>query len=544
MADIFISYSRKDFSRVRTLAEKLQKHGFDVWWDSNILHGESFRNVIEEELKTAKCIVVVWSENSVNSDWVLDESTHGKNNNILVPLLIDNVEIPLGFQSIQTANFVSLDLEKDSSHPEWNKLLKSIIKVSKKNLKENDKISPKIQKNQENNEKTKNTKWLITSIIAIIGTIITPIIIVFLQEQLKVKVYPKFIIVNPILYGSNIIEIEAENEDANHNMPLTVEFDGIKFSGKGTPEKKSLKKQRWKFEIPNSLFKEGKHKIRVGFHGKRLSDTLVCEIKTTIVVTAVTAVKSKPIVTKEIKPKPIRFFNSLGIEFVLVKAGSFNMGSPLDEPGRNDDEKQHSVIIDNDFYMQTTEVTQEQWKKIMDYNHSKFKCNDCPVENISWNEANQFIKKLNEKEGTDLYELPEEKQWEYACRAGTDTAFYFGKCLSTREASYDGSFPLSGCDKGNFSVKTVPVKNFAPNSWGLYGMHGNVEEWCLDWYSKKYMSIDPKDEQGGKHRVYKGGSWKSEAKYCRSAYRGQDSPISCSKSRGFRIVKKISKKNK
>jgi len=120
--------------------------------------------------------------------------------------------------------------------------------------------------------------------------------------------------------------------------------------------------------------------------------------------------------------------NSIGMKFVLITAGIFTMGSPLDEPGRNDDKKQHEVRISKQFYLQATEVSQGQWKKVMGDNPSLFKeCgDDCPVERISWVDAQKFISELNQMEGTNKYRLPSEAEWEYACRAGTDTANSFG----------------------------------------------------------------------------------------------------------------------
>lgn len=217
--------------------------------------------------------------------------------------------------------------------------------------------------------------------------------------------------------------------------------------------------------------------------------------------------------------------NSLGMEFVFILPGTFMMGSPSDEPERSDDEKQHQVKLTREFYMQTTEITQGQWKAVMGSNPSHFKsCGEnCPVEKISWNDVQDFIKKLNRLEGTGRYRLPTEAEWEYACRAGTNTPFSFGKCLSADQANYDGNYPLSGCSKGKYRKKTVPVASFSPNNWGLYDMHGNVWEWCQDWYDKYPTGsvTDPKGSVKGSVRVLRGGGWGSDAWVCRSAFRGR-----------------------
>ena len=182
--------------------------------------------------------------------------------------------------------------------------------------------------------------------------------------------------------------------------------------------------------------------------------------------------------------------NSLGMKFVYIPPGEFMMGSPESEPGRDDNEKQHKVTLTKGFHMQTTEVTQGQWKAVMGSNPSDFKdCgNDCPVENVSWDDVREFIRKLNRKEGTNRYRLPTEAEWEYAARSGGKTEKYAG-------FSDDGSLHeyANFCDRNciydwkdetqdDGHENTSSVGNFKPNDMGLYDMSGNVWEWCQDWY--------------------------------------------------------------
>lgn len=226
-------------------------------------------------------------------------------------------------------------------------------------------------------------------------------------------------------------------------------------------------------------------------------------------------------------------------QFVRIQPGTFMMGSPASEPERSDNKKQHKVTLTKAFYMQKTEVTQAQWQAVTGENPSNFKnCGgNCPVEQVSWDDVQNFIKKLNQITGKN-YRLPTEAEWEYACRAGTTTPFSFGKCLSTDQANYDGDCPLKGCSKGKYREKTVPVASFSPNDWGLYDMHGNVYEWCQDWFGN-YPSgsvTDPGCFSSGSNRVIRSGGWANCAGGCRSASRHSHSPCNLYSNLGFRLV--------
>ncbi|OQY59787.1 MAG: hypothetical protein B6245_04790 [Desulfobacteraceae bacterium 4572_88] len=226
--------------------------------------------------------------------------------------------------------------------------------------------------------------------------------------------------------------------------------------------------------------------------------------------------------------------NTLGMRFVYIPAGTFMMGSPEDEAGRYNNEVLHQVTLTKTFLMQTTPVTQWQWKAVMGKNPSHFKDggNDCPVENVLWEDAQQFIKKLNEHEGKTLYRLPTEAEWEYACRAGSSTRFCFGDDENrlSEYAWYDG----------NSGGKTHPVGQKKPNAWGLYDMHGNVWEWCQDWFGD-YPSGDITDPAGplkpGSARVDRGGGCFFSARICRSACRVRDLPGGRYHFLGFRLLR-------
>ena len=230
-------------------------------------------------------------------------------------------------------------------------------------------------------------------------------------------------------------------------------------------------------------------------------------------------------------------------EFVLIQPGTFMMGSPESEVARFDDETLHEVTITKPFYMQTTPVTQKQWKAVMDNNPSYFKGDNLPVECVNWNDCQQFIQRLNQRnEGT--YRLPTEAEWEYACRAGTGTPFGIGNGhdLDSSQANFDGNYPYGKSKKSLYLGHTTQIKSFSPNTWGLYDMHGNVCEWCQDWYNGDYLIGAVSDPQGpdtGVARVNRGGGWYLKARYARSALRGYNSPDVRYDNLGFRLVKEV-----
>jgi len=211
------------------------------------------------------------------------------------------------------------------------------------------------------------------------------------------------------------------------------------------------------------------------------------------------------------------FTNSIGMEFVLIPAGTFMMGSPDSDAGAFDREKPaHRVTISQPFYLGKYPVTQEQWAAVMGNNPSLFKGNPhSPVEQVSWYDVHVFLHKLNEREKGGDYRLPTEAQWEYACRAGTETPRYHPEihAIAWYEANSDGHLQ--------------PVGQKLPNAWGLYDMLGNVWEWCLDgfWDYTTAAVVDPIESiDAGAVRVIRGGSWIRSAQYVRAAYRLWDIP--------------------
>jgi formylglycine-generating enzyme required for sulfatase activity len=221
--------------------------------------------------------------------------------------------------------------------------------------------------------------------------------------------------------------------------------------------------------------------------------------------------------------------NSIGMEFVLIPAGEFRMGS---NDGGNEEKPVHTVRISKAFYLGKYEVTQGQWQAVMGNNPSSFTGDaNLPVEQVSWEDAQDFIRKLNAREGGTKYRLPTEAEWEYAARAGAMTAYSFGD-----DARQLGNYAWYDENAAN---KTHPVGQLQPNVWGLYDMHGNVSEWVQDWYGE-YVAASVTDPQGpasGSHRVLRDGSWDDFASRCRAAARGLNPPGGRNGGLGVRLLR-------
>ena len=215
------------------------------------------------------------------------------------------------------------------------------------------------------------------------------------------------------------------------------------------------------------------------------------------------------------------------LEMVLIPAGKFMMGSPASEKGRSKVETQHEVTLTKPYYMGKYEVTQEQWQAVMGNNPSKIKGGKLPVTNISWEDCHEFIKKLNEKTNGE-YRLPSEAEWEFACRAGTTTAYSVGDNITPKDANY----------RDSKIGEPAAIGSYKPNAFGLYDMHGNVWEWCEDWFKElpQGTTIDPKGPATSIGRVLRGGSfwWESSV---RSSSRADFPPTSRNFDFGFRLAK-------
>ncbi len=222
------------------------------------------------------------------------------------------------------------------------------------------------------------------------------------------------------------------------------------------------------------------------------------------------------------------FADKLGMAFAWVPPGSFRMGSPITEPGRSNDELPHPVTLTTGFWMQTTEVTQDQWKAVTGTEPPDFRGGRFPVATVSWDDCQAFLRRLNDLDPGKNYRLPTEAEWEYACRAGAATKYYTGENMKVTEANFER-------DRSS----TEPAGSYPPNALGLHDMAGNVAEWCADWYGPYTAEAvtNPTGPSSGSKRVSRGGCWTDRWWYCRSASRNSFSPDFRYSGQGFRVIR-------
>lgn len=245
-------------------------------------------------------------------------------------------------------------------------------------------------------------------------------------------------------------------------------------------------------------------------------------------------------------PFTVRREPQSGLMFLFLPPGRFLMGSPPSEPGRGSDEPQHPVVLSRGFWMGQMEVTRAQWQRVMGPRErhpekpNPFAQDDprFPVVSISYHDARRFLRRLERWAPGQRFRLPTEAEWEYACRAGTPTAFHVGDQVGADQANLDFRFPSTAGAMVPSFERPAPVGSYPPNAWGLFDLHGNVWEWTSDWYGPypTHEVQDPRGPAQGTQKVIRGGSWAFSAASARSACRYQHPPGDWGHSVGFRVV--------
>ena len=276
---------------------------------------------------------------------------------------------------------------------------------------------------------------------------------------------------------------------------------------------------------------------------RRRAEEAILKEKQTTIKHVKLKISGRDYLPEGIRTKTIALGGDATMDFVWIPPGEFQMGSPMTENERSDDEgPQHEVQFSTGFWMCMTEVTQNQYAQMRGVNPSKWKGANLPVDSVSWFDAKTFCEEVSRLLDRRV-RLPSEAEWEYACRAETTTAFHCGNQLDSSMANFDGTMPYGGGRQGMARQRTTPVGTFKPNAWGLFDMHGNLFEWCEDWDHDDYNGA-PTDggawtDPAGQYRILRGGSWKSNAAFCRSARRVGDEPFLKGDLFGFRVVMEV-----
>jgi formylglycine-generating enzyme required for sulfatase activity len=596
MSDIFISYASEDRARAKVLAGALELQGWSVWWDRKIPPGRQFSPVIKEAIDEAKCIIVLWSKESVKSEWVQNEAAEGARREILVPALIDDVEIPFEFRRIQAAQLV--DWEGRSPHLEFDTFLEAVCAILGQPLlpKASERIPDEKQPGLETEKagsKTKKTKVLAAICMVALLTIIS--IVAFLKYG-KPKTYR---LTTTATAAEGSVAKKPDKASYNHGEKVTL---------RAVP-KQGYSFTNWSGDIngstnPDTLIMDADKSVTASFAQKTYSLTATAVYGSVTKSPDRASYNHDETVTLEAVPKTGYGFtnwlgditgsanpatlvmdadksvtasfallkagdietNTIGMKLVYIPAGSFNMGSGdsaeqlVAEYGKDPESwvkhefPRHEVKISKGFWMDQTEVTQGQYKLVM--NDRPWSVKDAvyvqespnnPAVWVTWKDAMEFCRKLSQLEGERYtYRLPTEAEWEYACRAGTKTRFSFGDS--------DSSLGDYAWFKGNASDADEKyahsVRQKKSNPWGLYDMHGNVYEWCSDYYDGDYYSksttvaVDPNGPPTGDTRIptgnsrsLRGGSWVCGAKNLRCSYRSFCLPSIRSHYLGFRVVR-------
>lgn len=444
MADVFISYAREDLERVRPIVGAIADAGYSVFWDRTIPAGMTWRQYIGSALDEAKCVIVVWSKSSIDSNWVQEEADDGLKRKILIPVTIDEVVPPLGFRAIQHENF--RDWKGDPQDQSVTSLLKSIERIIGKAPRQSQPMDRARQQAPPTPAPTPPTP---------------------IQTEKKPASKHKtnfFFKLGPMVLSLTVAAVAL-------TVGLNIWF--------GDPRGPSTSLQPESAAVAPQAGSENKEERPPIASKSRTSE----------------APSQKDPQMEGSIPKFLT--NGIGMKFVLIPAGNFMMG------GNQHDHEQpiHRVTIRKPFYMQNTEVTQGQWRKVMGKNPSYFEnCgDDCPVEQVSWDDVGQFVAKLNQMEEGE-YRLPSEAEWDYAARSGG------------REETYAGGENIDelGWYSKNSKSTTHPVGQLDPNGLGLYDMSGNVWEWVEDDWHASYDGAPGDgrawvDDPRGAGRVIRGG---------------------------------------
>jgi formylglycine-generating enzyme required for sulfatase activity len=523
MADIFLSYSSDDRERIRPLVHSLEQRGWSVWWDRRIPPGKTWHQVIQQALDGARCVVVAWSKNSIESDWVITEAEEGKTRGVLIPVLIDDVRPPLGFRMIQAARLIGW--QSPAPHPELDLLFETISGIVGK---------PEFD---EGNAFTDSP--------APAPVFAPPVQPTSIHSIPAIQPLDRSGVSEPGPRKDDPVSVEKVRRQPGRSLlPKLAGFIPAKRRAGAIAAAVAVM----------ALLGYGAWSGLSGGNGNAPSSTgaptpaaanVTIQFETVTLDDRGNEIKREK---KEAKGIVEDLGNGVKLEMVEIPGGSFTMGSNDSEYA--DERPAHQVKVSG-FWMGRFEVTREQWREVarmtsfksqrdLAEDPSRFKDSwKQPAENVGWEAAVEFCARLSRKTGK-TYRLPTEAEWEYAARAGTTTPFAFGPTITPRYVNYNGKYPYGNASSGEDRGKTIPVGDLrVANAFGLFDMHGNVWEWCQDWYGPypNTEATDPTGPSSGSYRVFRGGGWYLYAVDCRSADRYRIAPGDHYDGLGFRLLR-------
>jgi formylglycine-generating enzyme required for sulfatase activity len=549
MTDIFISYSRNDRERVRHIAQALEAEGFDVWWDTEILPGESFSKVIDSKLKDSACIIAVWSDSSINSNWVQEEADDGMQRNTLIPVMIDQIDLPRGFKRLQTADL--MDWQGDVNSANWQMILAQIRKLvsnraaaeaaerqaaeqvqakAQASLQPRARPAPVAQSRTEPPVKKGGgfPLLLVVGLLALVGAGVSGYLL--MSGNGRGENAASVVASNdspPVETPRSVAAAESSDAEDDQMAAIIAPDDTAAAQTPAGPEQDTLDAAEADDDASSEL---------------TASEAVEEEAPAEVVEAAPARAFTPGEAFRDCEACP---------EVMPFAAGAeFAMGAPEGEVSREDAETpQVKVTIAKPFAIGIHEVTYDEWAAcIADGGCSGYEPPDLgwgkkqrPVVNVSVEDARAYLAWLSEKTGA-TYRLPSEAEWEYAARAGSDGAFYTGDQITTGQANYNGQYPYNRAPKGQYRSKTTTVGSFAANAFGLHDMHGNVREWTQDcWRSSHSGAPEDGTAVGGacSSQVIKGGSWNVGAWRLRSAYRDDGEKTLRKYDTGFRVVRDL-----
>jgi len=483
MTDIFISYSRKDVEMVSILARTLEETGYSVWWDVSGLHGgQSFAKVIQQKLNEAKCAIVVWSPDSVESNWVHSEATLADNRGILLTAVYREASAPMPFNNRHNEDLRGWN--GNVFNEGFQKLIKAVHRLCP---------IPSGKHRQAEAEPLAQVPDATTvcSIKTDSGS------------SGSVKKWGAGIVAIAVCTGGYYFYSQSQ-------APVAP----------ASPAQTSL---------PQPTVSSAQQDLMVS---RQAEEVAAAKKKAEEQQVALDAEKAKKAASSKVYNLP----NNLTL--LPIPAGEFMMGS---DSGQDNEKPVHKVTFAKSFWMSKTEITFDQYDayvkatgKSLPEDKGGWGRGSRPVIYVSWNDAQGYVKWLssNNDQGSQC-RLPSEAEWEYSARAGSITKYSWGDTIGKNKAN------CRGCGSQWDKQKTAPVGSFPENAWGLHDMHGNVWEWVQDTYQASYEGAPSNGEarvKGDGLRVLRGGSWFSTPLILRSAYRSYGSPDSRGDGFGFRVV--------